>query len=194
MNKSGAIFNIEKLNWFNGYYIRKMDLSNLTEKCIPYLENTNLIGRVGEGEWKIPETNEPINFGQLKKIIVLEQERLVKLSDLPELVSFFFKKELNYDKQMLVWKKMTAKDASEHLFEAEKIIAGVAEKNFKKDHLEKNIKKIIEEKKLGMGETLWPLRVALTGLKASPPPFEVAEVLGKEKTLKRIDKAKNLLE
>lgn len=193
MNKAAAIFNIEKLNWLNGQYIRKMDLSELTENCIPYLEKANLIGRVGDGEWKITETNEPIIFDQLKKIIALLQERLVKLSDLPELVSFLFKKDLAFDKQLLIWKKMTAKDVIDHLLEAEKILAKTDEKDFKKEHLEERIKKLIEEKKLGIGETLWPLRVALTGLKASPPPFDVAEILGKEKTLQRIADAKNLL-
>lgn len=193
MNKSAAIFNIEKLNWLNGHYIRLMDLSELTEKCIPYLEKTNLISKAGDTEWKISETNEPIIFDQIKKIIALEQERLIKLSDLPELVPFFFKKELSFDKQLLIWKKMAAKEVLEHLLEIEKFLTEVDENKFKKDYLEKKIKNLIEEKKLGAGETLWPFRVALTGLKASPPPFEIAEILGKEKTLGRIGKAKNLL-
>ncbi|MBI5071473.1 glutamate--tRNA ligase [Candidatus Falkowbacteria bacterium] len=194
MNKAAAIFNIEKLNWLNGQYIRKMDLSELTEECIPHLEKTNLIGRVGDGEWKITATDEPIIFDQLKKIIALEQERLVKLNDLSELVSFLFKRELTYDKQLLIWKKMTAQDVINHLSETEKILAKTDKKDFEKEHLEEKIKKLIEEKKLGMGETLWPLRVALTGLKASPPPFDVAEILGKDKTLQRIANAKSLLE
>ncbi|MFH2136055.1 MAG: glutamate--tRNA ligase [Patescibacteria group bacterium] len=193
INKAAAIFNIEKLNWLNGHYIRQMDLSGLTEKCIPYLENANLINGVGAGEWKIMETDEAINFDQLKKIIALEQERLVKLDDLPELVSFFLKKELTFDKDLLLWKKMTAAETAEHLSEVEKLLANIDKKNFTKENLEKEIKKLIERDKLGVGETLWPLRVALTGLKASPPPFEVAEILGKEKTLQRILAAKNLL-
>lgn len=193
INKAAAIFNIEKLNWLNGHYIRQMDLSSLTEKCIPYLENANLINGVGAGEWKIMETDEAINFDQLKKIIALEQERLVKLDDLPELVSFFLKKELTFDKDLLLWKKMTAAETAEHLSEVEKLLANIDKKNFTKENLEKEIKKLIEKDKLGVGETLWPLRVALTGLKASPPPFEVAEILGKEKTLQRILAAKDLL-
>jgi len=193
MNKAAAIFNIEKLNWLNGHYIRQMDLTALTEKCVSYLENANLISKIGDTEWKITATDESLIFDQLKKIIALEQERLVKLSDLSELVSFFFKKDLAYDKQLLIWKKMTAEETAEHLSEMEKFLAKVSPENFTKSFLEENIKKIIAEKELGMGETLWPLRVALTGLKASPPPFEVAEILGKEKTLQRIISAKNLL-
>jgi glutamyl-tRNA synthetase len=193
MNKAAAIFNIEKLNWLNGQYIRKMDLSELTEKCIPYLENANLIGKTKETEWKISATDESIIFDQLKKIIALEQERLVKINDLPELVSFFFGEDLAYDKELLTWKKMTAEETVEHLSEMEKFLTKTSSENFTKEFLEENIKKLITEKSLGIGETLWPLRVALTGLKASPPPFEVAEILGKDKTLRRVTAAKNLL-
>ena len=193
MNKAAAIFNIEKLNWLNGHYIRQMDLSDLTEKCIPYLETANLISKMEDNEWKITETKEPIAVKQIKEIIALEQERLIKLEDLPELVSFFFKKELTYDKQLLIWKKMSADDVAERLSAVLKLLTGVTEKNFKKNILEEKIKKLIEENKLGTGETLWPLRVALTGRKASPPPFDVAEILGKEKTLERIREAKSSL-
>lgn len=193
MNKAAAIFNIEKLNWLNGRYIRQTDLADLTEKCISYLENSNLIGRVGGREWKIMETGEPLIFDQFKKIIALEQERLIKLSDLPELVSFFFKKNLTYEKELLLWKKMSVVETAEHLSEIKNFLTKTSPENFNKNFLEENIKKLIAEKKLGVGETLWPLRVALTGLKASPPPFEVAEILGKEKTLQRITSAENLL-
>jgi glutamyl-tRNA synthetase len=193
MNKAAAIFNIEKLNWLNAHYIRQMDLSELTEKCIPYLENANLINKAGETEWKITAADELIIFDQLKKIIALEQERLTKLSDLSELISFFFKKDLAYDKDLLIWKKMTAEEVIKHLSAVEEFLTKTDPENFTKNFLEENIKKLITEKDLGMGETLWPLRVALTGLKASPPPFEVAEILGKEKTLQRIISAKNLL-
>ncbi len=189
MNRAAAIFNIEKLNWLNGHYIRQMDLSELTEKCLPYLVNANLVGETGNGEWKIVDTGESIIFDQLKKIISLEQERLIKLADLPELISFFFQKNLVYDKGILIWKKMTAGEVAEHLSEVKKFLEKIAPADFTKSYLEENLKKLIEEKKLGMGETLWPFRVALTGRKASPPPFEIAEILGKEKTIARIDQA-----
>lgn len=88
---------------------------------------------------------------------------------------------------------MTAEEVAEHLSTVQKLLTKIAPKNFSKSYLEKNIKKLIEEKNLGMGETLWPFRVALTGLSASPPPFEVAEVLGKKKVLQRVKEAITLL-
>ena len=193
VNKSGAVFNIEKLNWLNGYYIRKTDLTELTNKCIPHLENANLVSKAGDGEWEIVETKEPIIFGQFKKIVALEQERLTKLGDLPELTKFFFVKKLNFAPELLIWKKMTAEEVALHLTEVKTLLAKVDPSNFNKTTLEEHIKRFIEEKKSGTGETLWPFRVALTGQKASPPPFEVAEMLGKKKTLERIKNALSLL-
>jgi len=193
MNKAAAIFNIEKLNWLNGYYIRKTKLTELTEKCIPYLENANLIDRAGEREWKIRETEKLINFDQLKKIIALEQERLIKLGDLPELVKFIFVKKIDYDATLLIWKKTEKNKIANCLELLNKTIKEIPQETFNAINLEKKIKKLIEEKKLGVGETLWPFRVALTGLKASPPPFDIAEILGKKETLKRIQTALSLL-
>ncbi len=192
MNTAAAIFNIEKLNWLNGNYIRKKDLSELTELCIPYLENAGLIGREGEGDWKISENSSPASFDYLKKITFLEQERLVKLGDLPELVSFFFKKELTYDKELLVWKKMKQGDANKNLRLLKDFLGKISDKNFSKSNLEENLRQMIAEEKLGAGEVFWPLRVALTGLKASPPPLEIAEILGKKETLMRIERAISL--
>ncbi len=193
INPSGAIFNIEKLNWLNGHYIRKMDLTDLTEKCIPHLEKSDLINKIEERKWKIIKTGESIIFDQLKKIVALEQDRITKLTDLPEFSHFFFEKELSYDKELLVWKKMKPEKVIENLKLLENLLKNIETKNFNKSFLEKKIKKLIENKKLGVGETLWPFRVALTGLSASPPPFDVAEVLGKKKVLQRIKKAINLL-
>lgn len=194
VSPSGAVFNIEKLNWMNGYYIRKMNLTELTERCIPYLEKAKLISKVGDGKWKVYETDEIIIFDKLKKIVALEQERLVKLSDLSELVKFFFVEKLSYKPELLFWKKMKQIDVVKRLKILEAMLKKIKSKDFNKINLEKQIKKLIEKEKLGTGETLWPFRVALTGLSASPPPFDVAEVLGKRKVLQRIKDAIIIIE
>lgn len=192
MNKSGAIFNIDKLNWFNGNYIRNMDLDALTDRCIIYLEKSGLISGVGD-EVKNSETGEIIPRDFLKKIVALEQERLVKLGDLPDLVSFFFKKDLAYNRELLIWKKMTAEEAVMNLTLLKKYLEEIPASDFTKDAVETTGKRLIEENNLKAGEVLWPFRAAITGLEASPPPFDVAEILGKEKTLERINKAISVL-
>lgn len=204
VQKGGAVFNIERLNWMNGYYIRRTPLTELTEKCIPYLTGaslraTNRISKHATGllrrlppprndKFKIKETGEIIDFNYLKNVVALFQERLKKLSEISELVDFFFKDKLEYDKNLLSWKEMTEKDLQKNLKKCYKILKKIKENEWQREKIKEVLLKEAE-KEIDRGRLLWPLRVALSGKKFSPPPFEIAEILGKEKTLKRIEDA-----
>jgi len=205
VQKGGAIFNLERLNWINGQYIRQMDLDKLTKLCLTYLVQDKLIVPVwGQGskakmyavapdafgvkEYKIVATKELVNFTYLKKIVALEQERLKKLSEIGELTKFFFLDKLDYEAELLIWKKMTLEQVKKNLDILDEVLSKMAK--FDQKSLEDVLMPLA--KKHGSGELLWPLRVALTSQKASAGPFEIAEILGKEKTLKRIQQAKNL--
>ena len=204
IQKGGAIFNIEKLDWFNGHYIRQMSLDELTEMCVPYLIENSLIkpkfsseqyppgygGYSIKEEYTIGRTKEKIESKKLKKIITLEQERMKRFSEIGELTEFFFK-EPKYKQDLLKWKNMTKKEIKESLDKLERILIEVKEKDFVAKKLEKTLMPEAEKNK-NRGELLWPLRVAISGRKASPGPFEIAEILGKEKTLKRIKQARKL--
>jgi glutamyl-tRNA synthetase len=174
VGKSGAFFDLMKLDWTNGHYIRKMDLSKLTELCMPYLIK---VGYIKESEAKN-------NFEWIKKVIALEQERMKKLSDITETTKYFFVDVPEYEATLLKWKKSTLEKSKENLAEVKKTLEDLPEEKFNKTELEVALKPLME--KLGVGDTLWPLRAALSGAKFSPSPFEIAEVLGKEKVLKRI--------
>jgi len=204
VQKGGAIFNIERLDWMNGEYIRDMSIDELTEKCVPYLMEDKLIEPAKESRiknqesrirnnkfqasFKFQETNEIVTFEWLKKVIALEQERMNKLSEIGELTEFFFKDKLRYSKELLRWKKMSDKEIKDNLDELIKILSSIESFGFDRGKIE-NILMPVSEKR-GKGELLWPLRVALTGRKASPGPFEIMGVLGKEKTLKRLKEAR----
>jgi glutamyl-tRNA synthetase len=178
IQKSAAVFNIEKLDWFNGYYIRQMPIVKLTKACAPYLIKNGLIK---------PSFNNKL----LLKILSLEQGRMKKLSEVGELTEFFFR-EPKYNPELLKWKNMTKKEIQETLNKLESILSEIKEKDFIAKNLEKIL--IIEAEKTGdRGKILWPLRVALTGRDKSPGPFEIAEILGKEKTIKRIRFAQAIL-
>ncbi len=166
VHKGGAIFNIQRLDWLNGQYIRKMDLDKLTEKCLLYLPKN-------------------VDFEYSKKVVALEQDRLKKLSEITELTKFFFADKLDYGKELLIWRKMTLKQVKKNLKILEKELAKIGD--FSQKSLESAFIPLRE--KHGTGELLWPLRVVLSGQKASPGPFEIMEVLGKEKSIKRIKKA-----
>ncbi|MCX6790681.1 MAG: glutamate--tRNA ligase [Candidatus Gribaldobacteria bacterium] len=206
LQKSGAIFNVPKLDWFNGYYIRQMSLDKLTNLCVPYLVKAGLISPLWGKSEVIPlvydsnftvlgfennKTKEKVSFNQLAKIISLYQERLKKLAEIGELVELFFE-EVEYPKEILKWKKMEMAELPAVLDFLLKTLQEVNEKDWNKEKLESVL--MPEAERLGdRGKLLWPLRVAVSGKMASAGPFEIAEVLGKEKTLQRIKKAQEVL-
>ena len=206
VQKGGAVFNIKRLDFLNGFYIRQKSSEKLTELCIPYLIREGLIEPVFKTEqyppayggisisqtYKIIETKEEINFDYLKKIVAIYQERLKKLSEIIELTDFFFKDKLDYEKKLLQWKNMTDEEIQNSLDKLADLLSKINGDDWNKENL-KNILMSETEKTGDRGKILWPLRAALTGKEASSGPFEIAEILGKEKTLKRIQEAKNLL-
>lgn len=240
IQKAGAIFNLEKLDWTNGYYIRKMSVNELTKRCIHYLVQSNLIkplnpkskilnpkstriplGSYGISEGQIQnfptkvgipirpkldseeigttvgtkfqifETKEIVSFDWLKKIVALEQERMKKLSDIYKLTDFFFQEKLDYDPKILTWKKMTPDEVVNSLNLVKNQLEKISEKLFRKEKIQNLLDELAKQQ--GTGQIFWPFRVALSGKEASPPPAEITEILGKEKTIKRIEGAIELL-
>ncbi|MBL7058475.1 glutamate--tRNA ligase [Patescibacteria group bacterium] len=180
---SGAIFDTDKLDYLNGYYIRQLDSDNLTNICLPYLKEN-----IQKTTNKKKQTIE-----YAKKVVVLEQERLKKLSEIGELTEFFFSDTLKYEPTLLIWKKSTKEETKNNLRQLYDTLKLIAEDNWTKDNLKEQIVSYIKEKEGKIGDYLWPMRASLTGKSASPDPFEVAEVLGKEESIKRILDGINLL-
>ena len=181
--KGGAIFNFQRLDWINGFYIRHRSIEKLTELCIPYLIESKLI-KPKQDHYEVVETKEKIGSEYIQKAISLYQERLKRLGEISEFTDYLFKDELYYEKELLQWKQ--SKDTKDYLKILVRILSEAGD--WTKENLENIL--IKEAEKIGdRGELLWPLRVALTGKKSSAGPFEIAEVLGKDKTLKRIKKA-----
>jgi len=209
VQKQGAVFNIKKLNFLNGFYLRQKPIEKITELSLPYLIESGLIevefttqqippaygGIEPKQIYKSSQNGKEISFEYLKRIISIYQERIKILSEVPELVDFFFKQEITYEKDLLKWKEMTEEEVKHSLEKSKKVLSEIKDKEWTKENLEKSLLKEAEQTfPSNRGELLWPLRVALTGKEASASPFEVAELLTKEKTLKRIEQAQNLLE
>ncbi len=205
IQKGGAVFNLKRLDFLNGFYIRQKSLEKLAELCLPYLIEAGFItpvflesqyppaygGKEITQKYKISKTGEEISLIIIEKIISIYQERLKKLSEIIELTGFFFKDKLEYDRGLLKWDEMSDKEIKNSLDKLEKILAKIKEGDWNKENLE-NVLMPEAEKTGNRGELLWPLRVALTGKEASAGPFEIADILGKEKTIKRIKAAKEL--
>jgi len=208
VQKAGAVFNIKRLDYLNGFYIRQKSVEKITLLCLPYLIEKGFIAPIFEAKiknhykkevlvqnYEILETKEKISLEELEKIIASYQQRLKKLSEITEFTDFFFKNKLDYPQDLLVWQDMTDQDLLIALEGLEEILANIKEGSWNLKSLENIL--LLEAERLFPGKNkgylLWPLRVALTGKKASAGPFEIAEILGKEKTLARIKQAKEMI-
>lgn len=193
VHKGGAIFDMQKLQWLNGMYIRKKDHRELIDLCVPYLKEAGYINEEGSGEnrvFHIVSTGEAMPYSQLEKIVQGEKDRLKTLRDIAPLTSYFFQKELTYESELLQWKKMSREEAIQSLAYAHEVLEKISESQYEPQYLEIALKQMISERGLSNGSVLWPLRVALTGLRASRGLFDITAILGKEKTLQRIQAAK----
>jgi glutamyl-tRNA synthetase len=174
VHKAGAIFNIEKLNWFNQYYIRQLSEKDLLKKCELYLP-----------------PKKDFTDKQIIKMLNLEKERSKTLPEIGESVKFFFELP-KYDKSLLIWKNTSEEEIKISLKKLCDIVERIPEKMFTKEQLEETI--MPEAEKSGdRGIMLWPFRAAISGQHASPGPFEIAEILGKEGILRRLRDAIKLL-
>jgi glutamyl/glutaminyl-tRNA synthetase len=171
VSKAGAVFNIEKLNWFNKEYLKKLSPREFYERALPWLSG-------------LP--NKPAEWVQ--KALGLERERITTLSELPSAIRFMFELP-EYEAALLVWKKGSMEEVKTVLPKLAEFLKGVNEKTWNKEKLEEVVKNWIGEQGLTTGSVLWPLRVSLSGQQNSPGPFEIAEVLGKDETLERLKTA-----
>lgn len=180
---SPAVFDTEKLDFLNGAHIRAKSVDELLELCRPYLEKN----------FELTKNEGKIKDEFLKKVVALAQDRLKLLPDITEATHYFFRDELDIDPQMLKWKKSDLAGAKKCLGELVELFEKVDEKDWNKENLEKitieYIKEQTKDDERGNGDYLWPMRVALTGEKASPSPFEMADALEKEETKNKLQSA-----
>src|SRR3989344_5662568 len=178
VQKGGAIWNTEKLDWVNKEHLKLNSKHQMTisKKITEILK---------------PEENEK-NEMILEKLVPIIFERINKFGDIKDLadrgeLSFLFR-EPAWKKEGFLWKgEGKLEDSAHRIQEALKLISDVPEKDFSKTEIKNKIWSYAEEE--GRGLVLWPLRYALSGLEKSPDPFTIAEVIGKAETIKRLSAA-----
>ena len=106
-------------------------------------------------------------------------------------IEYLVEEKISYSKDLLKWKDMNNQAIVANLEKAKEAVNNISEEEYTIQTLENKLLDVAKEKR---GELLWPLRVALTGQQKSPGPFECAWVLGKKKTLERIEEAMKMLE
>jgi len=175
VQKSGAIFNEEKLNWFNREYIKKLS----------HDEQKDLIKKF------LPEKLSGISESLLEKLIPVIIERLnyfgeiSKMADAGDFDYYVSKPEIDLEK--LAGKGNELADAKKHLEKVLEILKNVDEKNWNMPAVKESLWNYAEE--AGKGNVLWPMRFALSGKDKSPDPFTLADILGKEETMVRLTNA-----
>lgn len=177
-----AVFNIEKLDWFNGLYIRGMDDDALVDALVPWLEDP------ASG---LPADTLPVDRDYLASIVPLERERLKRFSEAPEMLSFFFEERLDYDASLLVPKGLDA-DITRAMLEAA-LATGESTDNWSVAALEASYRALAERLEVKTGQLFGAIRVAVTGRTAAPPLFDTLSVLGKERCVARLGAALGVL-
>jgi glutamyl-tRNA synthetase len=171
---TSPVFDLDKLEWLNGAYVRSLSLDELLDRALPYLTAAGL-----------PAAE---NAEYVKSILVLEQERIKRLAELPSMVEFFFAGELGYEQKQLVGKGMTAEQTAEAIGAAIEIVRET--EPLDAAVLEERIRALTAERGWKTGSYFMALRVAVTGRTVSPPLFQTMAVLGKQRTLARLQGAK----
>lgn len=172
VQRGGAIFNEEKLAWFNKEYLKRQGGA---ETLIPHIPVELSKGR------------EEAQMAALSQMLF---ERINVygdiVADMKEGEFDYLLKTPAYEQKLLEWKKASSLPKP-HLEKVIALLQQVKEKSFVADEIRTALLSYAE--KVGKGEVLWPLRVALTGRERSPDPFTVAAVLGKEEAIKRLKSA-----
>ena len=168
VHKAGAIFDSKKLDWLNSEYIKRLSDEELEKELLAGIHHNYQLTKV---------------MG--KPFLNMIRERIKKISDVKEF-EFFLDEPDEYEKDLLKWKEKTYDEVAGSLSKVKNIIEQTGTDDSDKLRVELD----------GLGKELgdrglvyWPLRVALSGMKASPDPVDIANILGKEKTLKRIEGA-----
>lgn len=171
----------EKLDWFNGQYLRHMALPDLAARTLPFLQNAGLVG-------PDPDNGTLEYIGQ---VLALEQERMKTLADAPALADFFLQGDDEYvfdPKAVQKW--LTQPGARDRLRDVRARLAGLGD--FSVEAVEGAVRASIETLGVKGGEVIHPLRVAISGRTIGPGLFETIAVLGQERVLRRLDRALSL--
>ena len=171
VGKSAGVFNPEKFLWLNSHYLKSRPLALLATEIIPFIEAKGY-PVPKEADW-------------LKKMIATLKERAKTLAELVEQAHYYLSDDISIDEKAS--KKFFTADIVEPLSSLIQKLGNLAD--FSESAVQQTFAEVLEQTGLSMGKLAQPVRVALTGSTVSPGIHEVIAVLGKERTLKRLNAA-----
>ncbi len=178
LSRSDAVFDIKKLDWFNGVYIRSLTPEDLAARVRPFMEKAGYIA---------PDQ------AFLVRAVTLVTDRLGKLTEAPDMLGFLFVDQVDVAKESFVGKgKISLSDIAGALRECESVLTGMAQ--WTHEDIEASLRALAESLGWKVGDLLMQVRVAITGRRITPPLFESLVLLGREKSMVRIARAIKALE
>ena len=180
ISSASAIFDIEKLNWMNGHYIRSMSSLELSQILGNYWREFPPI--------VFDRTPSPSEIDEVSKLV---QERIKVLSEASGLVAFVFKNEITYDSNELIQKQMDAESTTRILDRVNELVSKI--ETFSSSAIEVELRALADAMEVKVGTLLGTIRVATSGQKVSPPLFDSLEVLGRSRVLELLHVAKSKL-
>jgi glutamyl-tRNA synthetase len=178
LNKTGATFDLAKLDWMNGYYIRQLPPSDLAVRLMPFLERADFA------------TAEDQSY--VERLVPLVQERLKTLQEAPDLLAFCFTDDLDYRPELLIGKGLTAQSSHAALVAALELLRTTPD--FTDEALEAALRTVADGADVKHGQLFMILRVAVTGRTVSPPLTASMVAIGRERTVARVEDALRRLE
>jgi glutamyl-tRNA synthetase len=179
VNRAGAIFDRERLEWLNGQWIRRLSEDDLIDRLRPFLKAELDAGRID----RLPSDEE------MRALLPVVQERLPRLSAVGDLVGFLFVEDLEPDPALIVPKRWDAATTAAGLAAARRTIGEVGRVAWEAEEIEVPLRRLVEERGWKAGDLFMAIRVAVTGRTATPPLFDIMVALGYERTLARLDRA-----
>lgn len=176
VNKTGAVFDLKKLTWINGHYIRDLDLDYVTQQLIPFMVKKGIIDEREKDE----------KFDYIKELVKVSRDRAKTLDELADQLAFFFQDITEYEEKG-VKKHFTKDDAVELLENGANVLEGLEE--FDHDSTEKAFRKLTSDMGKKAARLIHPTRLAISGRTVGPGLFDIIVLLGKEKTVRRMRKA-----
>ena len=182
LSRSPAVFDLNKLSWMNGVYIRRLAGDDLLARVIPILAAAG----------KVPAEPDAATRAYIGQVVALEQERLKRLEEVTELTDFFFADLPEYlPKGVDKWLRKDPQAAAGYLSDLQTALA--AQDDWGIESLEATTRAVGARHSREKGELTHPVRVAITGREVGPGLFETMAVLGKGRTLRRLARALEII-
>lgn len=172
VQSAGGKWDKERLDYFNGVWIRKLSVDELVRRLEPFVP----------AEW---------DRDVLKRIVPHIQERMKTLKDAKDQIRFLFTDDIGYESNLLIPKKSDRVSTAEALAQSRAVLGEL--EPFTADLIRPALETLAEQLRWSRKDLNGAIRMAITGRQVGPPLYESLEVLGKEKSLRRIEMAQELL-